>query len=117
MESKMINFSLIGDGISKTFDTAGCIPVVCAISGLMKVIYGVAKVVFNGTMGLINKAEGDQKKFDRESKLGWEHIKNGGLEMFHIKFATIAFVAFTDLLSCCCNSSLEDHLYKSGIIG
>ncbi|MBA3237512.1 MAG: hypothetical protein H0T62_04065 [Parachlamydiaceae bacterium] len=114
----MISHNLIENGISEAAAYAGMIPGVCLISGFIKVIYGVVKMIFNNLKAVCQEAESEQvRKFYNEANCGWEHIKDGCLEIFHIKFATIAFVASVELLSCCCNSSfLNDQLYNYGIL-
>ncbi|MBA3237758.1 MAG: hypothetical protein H0T62_05320 [Parachlamydiaceae bacterium] len=105
--------SSIQHGISTAAEITGYIPIVCFFSGLMKAVYGVAKVIFNSI-----KASYEDKihlaKFNEEKERGWQHLKAGGLEVLHLKFlAALLCGCF-----CCCLGGLlsEKNLNKHGIL-
>ena len=82
----MVNF--IEKGISNIADFAGFFPVVSTITGIMRIIYGKAKQIFNDYQIRQNKY--DEKvcgKFYEESYKGKKHVKLGKLEV--IPFAKL----------------------------
>lgn len=76
--------SSIENGLTEAADIAGYIPGICFFSGLMRSVYGVAKVIFNSFKANFSENEFELYKFQKEKENGWEHIKLGMAEALHL---------------------------------
>ncbi len=70
--------SSIESGISRAADVAGFIPVVSTVTGLMRVVYGLAKLIFNAVRSAINPMA--NQEYQQRMQHAKIHIKLGCLE-------------------------------------
>lgn len=73
--------SSIENGISRAADVAGFIPAVSTVTGLMRAIYGLAKMIFNTIRSAMTDDSDTKKKFQKEIDSAKVHITLGCVEM------------------------------------